>query len=398
VAVAALTLAVSALPGAASAAADRRLPAADPTPVGLPVIPSSLASSQSCTGASPTEAHAQPWTVRALSLSRVRSLSQGAGVTVAVVDTGVAPDVPALAGRVSAKGGAGKDCVGHGTFAAGLIAGRADDATGGGVAPEARILAVRGTGRRGEADPGAVASGIRSAVDAGARVVYVGVALTEGRAQMTAAVQYAARKDVLVVAPAAPDAIPSTSVPGSAPSAPPARPYFPAFIQQVVSVEDYGEGGTRPKDAPGIFAADLAAPGDAVVSIGPKGTGHYIGSGSSLAAANVAGAAALIRAYEPRLTAAEVARRLVVSAYPAAVPVLDPYAAVSAVSSTAPPDAAPRPEDAVRMPGSASRPARVRALVVASVGGGLVALVAAGAVIIPRGRARHWRPAGGGDE
>ncbi|GAA4496993.1 S8 family serine peptidase [Actinoallomurus oryzae] len=398
VAVATLTLAVSALPGAASATAYRRRPAVEPTPVGLPVIPSALASGQSCTGASPTEAHAQPWTVSALSLARVRRLSQGAGITVAVVDTGVAPDAPALAGRVSAPGGAGKDCVGHGTFAAGLIAGRADDATGGGVAPRARILAVRGTGRRGEADPGAVASGIRSAVDAGARVVYVGVALTKGRTEMTAAVQYATGKDVLVVAPAAPDATPIArtgvgAVAGSTPSAPPAQPYFPAFIPQVVSVEDYGEGGTRPKDAPSVFAADIAAPGDAVVSHGPKGTGHFIGSGSSLAAANVAGTAALIRAYEPRLTAAEVARRLVVSAYPAAIPVLDPYAAVSAVSSpvtaTAPP-----PESAIRMPGSASDAARGRALVVAAVGGGLVALVAAAAVIIPRGRARHWRPAG----
>jgi hypothetical protein len=405
VAVATLTLAVSALPGAASATAYRRRPAAAPTPVGLPVMPSALASGQSCTGASPTEAHAEPWTVQALSLSRVRQLSQGARITVAVVDTGVAADVPALTGRVSAPGGAGKDCVGHGTFAAGLIAGRADDATGGGVAPQARILAVRGTGQRGEADPGAVASGIRSAVDAGARVVYVGVALTEGRAEMTAAVEYATRKDVLVVAPAAPDAVPSTgsntgapAVTGSTPSAPQAQPYFPAFIQQVVSVEDYGEDRGRPQNAPSIFAADLAAAGDAVVSIGPKGTGNFIGSGSSLAAANVAGAAALVRAYEPRLTAAEVARRLVVSAYPAAVPVLDPYAAVSAVSSTAPPAAAPQPEGAVRIPGHASQSARGRALVVAAVGGGLVALVAAAAVIIPRGRARHWRPAGREDD
>lgn len=394
VAVATLTLAVSALPGAASATAYRRRPVAAPTPVGLPVMPSALASGQSCTGASPTEAHAEPWTVQALSLSRVRQLSQGAGITVAVVDTGVAAEVPALTGRVSAPGGAGKDCVGHGTFAAGLIAGRADDATGGGVAPRARILAVRGTGQRGEAAPGAVASGIRFAVDAGARVVYVGVALTVGRAEMTAAVEYATRKDVLVVAPAAPDAVPSSSGVGAAPSAPPAQPYFPAFIQQVVSVEDFGEDGTRPKDAPSIFAADLAAPGDAVVSIGPKGTGHFIGSGSSLAAANVAGTAALVRAYEPRLTAAEVARRLVVSAYPAAIPVLDPYATVSAVSSTATAAAPPQPGSAVRMPGHASQTVRGRALVVAAVGGGLVALVAAAAVIIPRGRARRWRPAG----
>lgn len=388
VAVATLTFAGSALPGAASAAA--------PGPVGLPVIPAALASGQSCTSVSSAEAHAQPWTAQALGLSRVHQLSQGAGITVAVVDTGVAPKAPALDGRVSATGDAGQDCVGHGTFAAGLIAGRSGDATGGGVAPQARILAVRGTGRRGEPTPGAVAAGIRAAVDGGARVVYVGAALTTGKEQLTAAVDYATRKDALVIAPTVPDALPSAAF-GSTQSAPPGRPYYPAFIPQVVSVEDYGEDGGRPKNAPNVFAVDLGAPGDAVVSIGPKGTGNFIGSGSSLAAANVAGTAALVRAYDPRLTATEVARRLVSSAYPSPIPVLDPYAAVSAVSSPATTTTAP-PGRAVRIPEPASEAPRGRALIVAAVGGGLVALVAAAAVLIPRGRARRWRPADGRDD
>jgi subtilisin family serine protease len=161
----------------------------------------------------------------------------------------------------------------------------------------------------------------------------------------------------------------------------------------VVSVEDYGPDGARQKGEPDVFAADVAAPGDAMVSVGPRGSGHYIGSGSSLAAACVAGAAALIRAYQPRLTAAEVANRLVSSAYPAAVPVLDPYAAVAAVPSTA--GAPPGPVAPVRMPARASHSPRTRALVIASVGGGLVALVAGAAAIIPLGRARRWRRAGG---
>jgi subtilisin family serine protease len=392
VAAATISLLASAAPGAASASTYGRPHDAAPGPVGLPVMPSALAAGQPCTDASPTQAHAQPWTVRALSLSRVGQLSQGAGVTVAVVDTGVSVGLPALAGRVTAKGDAGQDCVGHGSFAAGLIAGRADDAVGGGVAPQSRILALRGTGPRGGATPGRVAAAIRSAVDGGARVVYVGAALITGRDELTAAVAYATSKDALVIAPAVPDAVPAAAA-GAAPAAPPARPYFPAFIPQVVAVEDFGPDGSRPKDAPAVFAADLAAPGDAVVSVGPKGAGHFIGSGSSLAAAGVAGTAALVRAYQPRLTAAEVANRLVASAYPAGVPVLDPYAAVAAVPSAA--GAPPRPPGAVRMPRDASHTPRTRALIIASVGGGLVALVAAAAAIIPLGRARRWRPAGG---
>jgi membrane-anchored mycosin MYCP len=384
VAAATASLLSSALPGAASASAF----GAAPTPVGLPVIPSALASGQPCTDASPTQAHAQPWTVGALSLPRIRQLSQGAGVTVAVVDTGVGTGVSALAGRVTA---AGRDCVGHGSFAAGLIAGHVDEAVGGGIAPQTRILAVRGTSLRGATTPGMVAAGIRSAANAGARVIYVGAALTTGRAELTAAVAYATRKDAVVIAPAAPDAVPAAA-PGTVPTAPAAQPYFPAFIPQVVAVEDFGPDGARPKGAPDVFAADLAAPGDAVVSVGPKGPGNYIGSGSSLAAAFVAGTAALVRAYQPRLTSAEVANRLVVSAYPAAMPVLDPYAAVAAVPSTA--GAPAGPAASVRMPAHAPSAPRTRALIIASVGGGIVALMAAAAAIVPLGKARRWRPAG----
>ncbi|MCW2947866.1 MAG: putative secreted in-like serine protease, partial [Actinoallomurus sp.] len=374
VAASTLPLLCSAFPGAASAAASSGPSAAAPGPVGLPVIPSVLAPGQPCTGASPTQVHAQPWTVQALSLPRAWELTQGSGVTVAVVDTGVATDAPALAGRVTAAGGAGSDCVGHGSFAAGLIAAGVDDAGGGGVAPQARILAVRGTGPRGVTTPGAVASGIRSAVDGGARVVYVGTALTTGKNELTAAVAYATRKDALVVAPAAPDVAPTPV--GAATPDTTARPYYPAFIPQVVAVEDYGPDGSRPQGAPDVFAADLAAPGDAVVSVGPKGPGGFIGSGSSLAAASAAGAAALVRAYQPRLTAAQVERRLVATAYPAATPMLDPYAAVAGVSSTAATSTPPEPAASIRMPGHASSVPRTRALIIAAVGGGLVALAA----------------------
>jgi membrane-anchored mycosin MYCP len=182
VSVAAATIPVlcSALPGAAATMAGASS-ADDPGPVSLPVISSALAPGRPCTGTSPTQAHAQPWTVRALGLSRARQLTQGAGVTVAVVDTGVGADAPALAGRVTAAAHTGQDCVGHGSFAAGLIAAAVDGTGGGGVAPQARILAVRVTDARGTTTPGKVANGIRTAVDHGAGVVYVGAALATGR-------------------------------------------------------------------------------------------------------------------------------------------------------------------------------------------------------------------------
>ncbi|MFC9946344.1 S8 family serine peptidase [Streptomyces pratensis] len=353
--------------------------------VSLPVVRSVLAEDENCASVSSEKARAEPWTLRALGVTRARSLSQGEGTTVAVVDTGVAEGAPALSGRVTALGQAGEDCVGHGTFAAGLIAATpGDDGGPAGLAPRTRILAVRGTGERGETTVGQVADGIRQAADEGASVIYVAAALDSGKSQLTDAVAYASGKDALVVAPVAPDALPRNTEP--------APWYWPASAPGVLAVMDYGPDGGRPTDAPLVSGADLAAPGDAVVSIGPKGAGHFIGSGSSFAAAHVAGAAALVRARYPDLTAAEVSRRLTKAAYPAAPPRLDPYAALTTVLTGAK-GRTPQPERAVVPPPPATEP-RTRALVVAALGGGLVLLVAAGAVVIPRGRARNWRPAG----
>lgn len=362
--------------GAAPAAAD---------PVGLPVVRSVLAEGETCASVSSEKATAEPWALGALGAARARPLSQGEGTTVAVVDTGVAEAAPALSGRVTAIGPAGEDCVGHGTFAAGLIAATpGDDGGPSGLAPRARILAVRGTGERGGSTVGQVADAIRLAADEGAGVIYVAAALDSGKAQLTEAVAYARAKDALVVAPLAPDALER--------NAEPAPWYWPAAAPGVLAVTDYGPDGGRPSDAPLVSGADLAAPGDAVVSIGPKGPGHFIGSGASFAAAHVAGAAALVRARYPELKAAEVSRRLTEAAYPAAPPRLDPYGALTAVLTDAR-GTAPRPERAVVPAPPATQP-RTRALVVAGVGAGLVLLVAAGAVVIPRGRARNWRPAG----
>lgn len=353
--------------------------------VGLPVVRSVLAEDDTCVEASGVKARSEPWTMGALGAARARPLSQGAGQTVAVVDTGVGESAPALSGRVTAIGDAGKDCVGHGTFAAGLIAAAPGSAAGpAGLAPEARILAVRGADERGGATVGRVAAGIREAADEGATVIYVAAALADGKAELTKAVAYASDKDALVVAPLAPDALPR--------DAKPAPWYWPAAAPGAIGVTDYGPDGQRPANAPVVGGADLAAPGDAVVSIGPEGSGHFIGYGASFAAAHVAGAAAQVRARHPELSAAGTARRLTEAAYPASPPRLDPYAALTVVL-TDEKGVAPRPERAEVPQPPAAEP-RTRALIVAGVGGGVVLLVAAGAAVIPRGRARNWRPAG----
>ncbi|GGZ70638.1 hypothetical protein GCM10010371_33270 [Streptomyces subrutilus] len=362
--------------------------AADSDPISLPVVRSSLDAGEPCAAASGQVAKVEPWSVRALGLARARSLSEGAGVTVAVVGTGVGDGVPALAGRVRHIGPAALDCVGHGSFAAGLIAGAPLPGVGVvGVAPAARLLAVRGTDERGAATPESLAAAIRAAADEGAGVVYVASALPTGGTVLTEAVAHAAQRDALVVAPFAPDALPDASG-GASPAQQPW--YWPAAAPQALSVMDYGPGGGRPERAPTAVGADLAAPGDSVVGPGPRGEGHFLGSGSSLAAAHAAGVAALVRSRHPELTAQQVHDRLVVSGYPDTTPRLDPYAALTAVLTDSAAPAPPPPP--ARVPDPAPSAPRQRALVVAAAGGGLVLLVAAAAAVVPRGRARRWRP------
>ncbi|WP_130797402.1 S8 family serine peptidase [Streptomyces otsuchiensis] len=358
-------------------------------PVSLPPLVLRLADDAPCTGASETTVESRPWTWRALQLARSWELSTGEGVTVGVVSTGVGDELAALGGRVAAIGDAGEDCVGHGSFVAGLIAGTADgDAPVAGVAPDARVLAARGTDERGAPDADSLAEGIRGAVDGGASVVYVGLALRGESEEVAAAVEEAVEADVLVVAPAAPDVAEEEAPRGEEL---PQQDYWPASMPQVLSVIDFGPQDARPEGAPLPLYADLAAPGGAVVGVGPQGGGHYLGSGSSLAAAHVAGAAALVRSYQPELDAGEVFRRLTASAYPDIVPRLDVVAALTTFLDV--PGTVPEPAPGVVPPAAPDEPAE-RALWAAGIGVAVALLVAALIAVVPRGKARGWRPAG----
>lgn len=367
---------------------------ASPGTVQLPVIPSVLpAGATRCTAASDRKPGAVPWAQAQLGLERLGRYGQGAGVVVGVVDTGVSAGAPLLRGRVRAVGAAGQDCVGHGTFVAGVIAASAAPVGGGGgfsgVAPQARIVAERGTDTAGTVSAALVAQGIRAAVDAGATVVDVSAALPKTTADLTSAVAYALAHDVLLVAPAAPDGTaPTTAADGSVPP----TAYWPAAANGVLSVLDTTIDGGRPKGAYVPRVAELAAPGDGITGIGPAGSGFYIGSGPSVAAAFAAGTAALVRANRPGLSAAEVARRLAGTGSPGAVPLLDPYRALSEVLPvTGPPSPAAVPP--VRLPattpggGGAVR----RAGILSGCCAVLLLLVAAGAGTARRARSARLR-------
>ncbi|MET7747465.1 type VII secretion-associated serine protease mycosin [Micromonospora sp. NPDC005367] len=350
---------------------------------------------------------ATPWPQQRYVPDRLAPLATGAGVTVAVIDSGVDREHHQLTGRVLdgtdlLDGGDGtRDCAGHGTGVASLIAAAPRPGVAfRGLAPDARILPVRVSeqqvvqGRESGRTVGATefAQAIRWAVDHGADVLNLSVVLYTDDPAVRSAIDYALRRDVVVVAAA-----------GNLHEAGDPPPY-PAAYDGVLGVGAIGADGSRaPFSQTGPYV-DLVAPGSDVLTAAP-GRGHQRAEGTSYAAPFVAATAALLREYQPRLSAAQVAERIVASADPApdggyGAGVLNPYRAVT--ETTAGPVGEPRPvaapaddrADPARQAQQARREAaRDRALTVAAALGVAAAVVALLAYLLPRGARRRWRSA-----
>ncbi|HEX8005143.1 MAG TPA: S8 family serine peptidase, partial [Trebonia sp.] len=249
------------------------------------------------------------------------SATRGAGVLVAVLDTGVAAGAPDLAGTVTA----GPDFIAgteperyrpphsHGTYIASLIAAHGSDKKSAagviGVAPAARILSLRVIPDDGEpsraAVPGsALTRAIYYAVAHRAGVIVLPLGTRRPDGGQHAAVGYAISRGVVVVAPAG-DA-------GTARAA--FAPYeYPAAFPGVIAVAAVAPAGTRAPFSSPNQSVVVAAPGEGVSGAGPGGE-YLQGDGTPQAAALVAGVAALIRARYPALSPALVGQALVASA------------------------------------------------------------------------------------
>ncbi|MEW2330531.1 type VII secretion-associated serine protease mycosin [Micromonospora chersina] len=379
---------------------------------GFPAAPAAARAPSAC-AAPPAPARPvaeQPWPQQRYAPDRLAPLATGAGVVVAVVDSGVDRSHPQLAGRVLDgvdfldPGGDGtRDCAGHGTGVASIIAAAPRPGVAfRGLAPDARILPVRVSeqqvveGRESGRTVGAAdfARAIRWAVNHDADVVNLSVVLYADDPAVRTAIAYAVRRDVVVVAAA-----------GNLHDSGDPRPY-PAAYDGVLGVGAIGADGTRAAFSQTGPYVDLVAPGSDVLMAAPR-QGHHRAEGTSYAAPFVAGTAALLRQYRPELDAAEVARRIVASADPApgradgyGAGVLNPYRAVTESTSgpaagrgTAAALPVDRP-DAAELARQARRTtARDRALLVAGTAGA-AALVVLLAVVLPRGARRRWHPAG----
>ncbi len=309
------------------------------------------------------------WAQQQLRYSELWTLATGKGVTVAVIDTGINPG-PAFGNRLVGGGDliipgerGLRDCDGHGTLVAGIIGGSVDLETGfAGVAPEATILSIRQaslsyapvqqTGRQTAGTTQSLGTAIDMAVAQGAKVINIseaecGIAGTVSDPKLTASVQAALAKDVVIVA-AAGNLSGGPCQTQNTPGKIPVTSATPAEIPGVIAV-----GAVDPKGIAAPFSlagpwVGIAAPGVNIISTNPfpggarqvdamlSSNGPQQIQGTSFSAPYVAGVAALIRERHPHLTARQVADRILDSAvggsnHAVGRGIIDPRGALTAV-------------------------------------------------------------------
>jgi subtilisin family serine protease len=240
----------------------------------------------------------------------------GAGVTVAVIDTGIDGGHPVFRDRLlpgrdlvsdddvpqdgPEAGGDGGAAVGHGTHVSGIIAR---------LAPGSRILPIRVLNVDGRGNVFILAYAIDWAVEHGADVINLSLGADADSEVLSDAVARAQAQGVVIVAAAGNDNAEAKQYPAA----------FPGVLS-ITAVDD------RNRKAPfanyGKDWVDLAAPGVGITSTIPvSGSLLYATwSGTSMATPFAAGAAALVIEYAPDNTPAEVAKILVDSGTD-----LDPY-------------------------------------------------------------------------
>jgi subtilisin family serine protease len=231
------------------------------------------------------------WGLSRLQAEDLWQRSTGAGITVAILDTGVKSSHPDLKGKVAkgfnaitGKRGARKDNNGHGTFLAGMIAGKTNGSGVAGLAPNARILPVKVLDGEGVGDSSDIARGIIWATDNGADVINMSFGADSTNRVEAEAIDYARGAGVTLIAAAGNEGARLTMYPAG----------YPGVL---------GVGATDFDNKRASFSnrgphVDVVAPGQGILSTYTKKP-YFWTSGTSMSTAYTSAVAALAMSYSP---------------------------------------------------------------------------------------------------
>jgi subtilisin family serine protease len=283
-----------------------------------------------------------------LDLPGAWALTQGEGVTVAIVDSGARLDHGDLGPNIwtnfdetpgnkvdddhngyvddvhgvdlaSRRNGQDvHDGYGHGTHVAGIVAAAQNSRGVVGVAPKAKLMIVKVLADDGAGNTGNVAEGIRYAAANGARVINCSLGSDESDRRMNEAVKAAGDAGALIVASAGNDGRNIDT-----------KPNYPAAIPAsnllaVASTDPDSGRGISEFSNFGRLTVQVAAPGANILSASKTG-GWEMKSGTSMAAPMVTGVAALAASVNPRISAVDLRAVLMQNATRSRLPVAAGY-------------------------------------------------------------------------
>jgi type VII secretion-associated serine protease mycosin len=407
-AIGSLSLASLAVTPVALAAPAAR-PQAKPTaPSRTPVKPAptvtktkikTVAPPQQCdiaAGAPKSDMTDAPWPQKMLNFTDVWPFTEGQHVKLAVVDSGVDASHSQLPKMDSydLTGTGKRDCAGHGTEVAGIIAAqdrRGDHVPFLGVAPKVHLISIKVATQGQNNNALLLATGIKRAAALGAKIICVS-SQTANYAFLKDAVRQAQNAGALVVAAA------GNTDPNKKDSE---QALYPASYDGVMSVGAVGSDGKVSDFSDSKSRVSVVAPGNKVISTWP-GNSYHRDDGTSFAAPYAAGTAALVESRFPALTAAQVKHRIEATAdgstsVGSGHGLVNPLRAVTAILPEEGAQGRPQPP-AKAHPVALVRPDHedpfTRTVALSVVGGalGVAGVVAAGGLIIPAGRRRNWRP------
>ncbi|MGW0392780.1 type VII secretion-associated serine protease mycosin [Streptomyces sp. NPDC003042] len=263
-------------------------------------------------GVAATPAHAQTirekqWHLGAMKADDIWKISTGKGVTVAVIDSGVAR-IPELEGQVlpgkdfatELEGDERTDYDRHGTAMAAVIAGSGKHPSGDGafgLAPGAKILPIRVPHEFNDTSPSWTAA-IRYAADSNAKIINISMVTSKDDPERLAAVKYALSKGKLIFAGVGNDGDTTNEI------------RYPAATPGVVGVGAVDRGGVATKESQHGPQVDMSAPGIDIVTACAGKTELCNTHGTSDATALASASAALLWSAHPDWTNNQVLRVL----------------------------------------------------------------------------------------
>ena len=252
--------------------------------------------------------YSEQYALRKINASNAWNLTKGSSLLkVAVLDTGVNGTHEDLLGkvlagynyvsRVAIGAGTDSDDHGHGTKVSGVIAATTDNAKGvAGISWYSKILPVKVLNSSGVGSSTNLALGIRYAADQGVKVINMSLGADSGTTVVSEAVDYAYGKGVVLVAASGNEGTNLVS--------------YPAHYDKVVAVSATGSTDLIWVASNYGPEVDICAPGVSVLTTNDAG-GYSTSTGTSLAAPQVSGAAALLMSTNTGNTNAQIVSALI---------------------------------------------------------------------------------------